>query len=94
MCLEGVEEREGEREREREKREEERKLNRKWCNIVCNILTIRSCAQQLKCSPKDESSEDHDPVFIDESPQSKDKLTNTDKSAKDNCANPNAKHSV
>ena len=45
-------------------------------------------------SPKDESSNNHDPVFIDDSSQSKDKLTNTDESAKNNCANPNAKYSV
>jgi hypothetical protein len=45
-------------------------------------------------SPKDESSYDHDPIFTDNSPESKDQLTDTDESAKYNRANPNSKHSV
>ena len=59
----------------------------------CFSAAKPSC-YSTNCLPKNESSNDHDPEPIDNSTQSKDKLTNTDENTKNNSANPNSKHSV
>ena len=59
----------------------------------CFSAAKPSC-YSTNCLPKNESSNDHDPELIDNSAQSKDKLTNTDENTKNNSANPNSKHSV